>query len=134
MHALEPYYAWRNHYVASDDPNSPFHNRVYNEFAYHLKVYDHYIHPQWDNMGSSTLFLKIIFADYDDGYAFIELLGEWNDILYNDIMFLKRDIVDTLIENGIDVKDRVPILIVPSEHNLSYLRTKASRMGHLLEV
>ena len=39
-----------------------------------------------------------------------------------------------LIENGIDVKERVPILIVPSEHNLSYLRTKASRMGHLLEV
>ena len=39
-----------------------------------------------------------------------------------------------LIENGIDVKDRIPILIVPSEHNLSYLRTKASRMGHLLEV
>ena len=39
-----------------------------------------------------------------------------------------------LTENGIDVKDRVPILIVPSEHNLSYLRTKASRMGHLLEV
>ena len=39
-----------------------------------------------------------------------------------------------LIENGIDVKDRIPIIIVPSEHNLSYLRTKASRMGHLLEV
>ena len=39
-----------------------------------------------------------------------------------------------LIENGIDVKDRVPILIVPSEHNLSYLRSKASRMCHLLEV
>ena len=39
-----------------------------------------------------------------------------------------------LIENGIDVKDRVPILIVPSEHTLSYLRNKASRMGHLLEV
>ena len=39
-----------------------------------------------------------------------------------------------LIENGINVKDRIPICIVPSEHNLSYLRTKASRMGHLLEV
>ena len=39
-----------------------------------------------------------------------------------------------LLENGINVKDRVPIIIVPSEHNLSYLRTKASRMGHLLEV
>ena len=53
----------------------------------------------WDH---PPFFSKIIFADYDDGYAFIELLGEWNDILYNDIMFLKRDIVDSLIENGID--------------------------------
>ena len=39
-----------------------------------------------------------------------------------------------LLDNGINVKDRIPIIIVPSEHNLSYLRTKASRMGHLLEV
>ena len=39
-----------------------------------------------------------------------------------------------LTENGIDVKNRVPIIIVPSEHNVSYLKTKASRMGHLLEV
>ena len=39
-----------------------------------------------------------------------------------------------LLNNGINVKDRIPIIIVPSEHNLSYLRTKASRMGHLLEV
>ena len=39
-----------------------------------------------------------------------------------------------LVENGIDVKNRIPIVIVPSEHNLSYLRTKASRMGHLLQV
>ena len=39
-----------------------------------------------------------------------------------------------LVEHGIDVKNRIPIVIVPSEHNLSYLKTKASRMGHLLEV
>tara|TARA_B100001094_G_scaffold328736_2_gene389832 strand:+ start:1219 stop:1821 length:603 start_codon:yes stop_codon:yes gene_type:complete len=39
-----------------------------------------------------------------------------------------------LIDNGIDVKSRIPILIVPSEHNRSYLSTKASRMGHLLRV
>ena len=39
-----------------------------------------------------------------------------------------------LINNGIDVKSRIPILIVPSEHNRSYLSTKASRMGHLLRV
>ena len=39
-----------------------------------------------------------------------------------------------LTESGIDVKNRVPIIVIPSEHNVSYLRTKASRMGHLLEV
>ena len=39
-----------------------------------------------------------------------------------------------LIDNGIDVKSRIPILIVPTEHNRSYLRTKASRMGHILRV
>ena len=67
MHALEPYYAWRNHYVASQDPQSPFYDRVYNEFAYHLKVYNHFIHPQWDEFGSQTLYTKILYADYDEG-------------------------------------------------------------------
>ena len=39
-----------------------------------------------------------------------------------------------LQQNGITIKNRIPIIIVPSEHNISYLKTKASRMGHLLEV
>lgn len=102
MHNIEPYYGWRDLYLSEEDPLSSFYGSEHSEFFFQDKIYNHYIHPQWDNMGSSTLFLKIIFADYDDGYAFIELLGEWNDILYNDIMFLKRDIVDSLIENGID--------------------------------
>ena len=74
-----------DHYVASDDLKSPFFNRVYNEFAYHLKVYDHYIHPQWDEFGSQTLYTKILFTDYDEGYAILEFIGEWNDCLFNDI-------------------------------------------------
>jgi len=36
--------------------------------------------------------------------------------------------------NGISVKSRVPIIVGTCEHNRSYLRTKASRMGHLLRV
>ena len=62
MHALEPYYAWRNHYIASNDPQSPFYDRVYNEFAYHLKVYNHYIHPQWDEFGSQTLYTCLLYT------------------------------------------------------------------------
>lgn len=101
MHTLEPYYAWRNHYIASEDERSPFHDRVYSEFEYSTAIYDHLIHPQWDSIGSPTLFLKILFVDYEDGYAIFELIGEWNDCLHNDVMQLKREVVDPLQHEGI---------------------------------
>jgi hypothetical protein len=101
MHDLEPYYNWRGIYISSEDPRSPFFEQEYSEFEYSNKIYDHYIHPQWDSMGSQTLFIKIIYADYASGYAVIEMIGEWNDLLYNDIMYLKRDIAEMLIFEGI---------------------------------
>jgi hypothetical protein len=102
MQDIEPYFNWRNLYAAEEDPNSPFYGREYSEFQYVDSIYDHYIHPQWDNIGSSTLFIKILYADYQDNYAIIELIGEWNDCLHNDIMILKRDIIDELALNGIN--------------------------------
>lgn len=102
MHDLEPYFNWRNHYTAEDDPQSPFYGRIYSEFEFTDKIYDHLIHPQWDNIGSSTLFLKLLYAEYNIGYCVIELIGEWNDTLYNDIMTLKRNIIDHLIDEGIN--------------------------------
>ncbi len=102
MHSIEPYFNWRQYYTAEDDPMSPFFEREYSEFEFTNSIYDHYIHPQWDEFGSPTLFMKILYADYIQGYAVIELLGEWNDCLHNDIMFLKRDIADVLIGNGIN--------------------------------
>lgn len=101
VHHLEPYYNWRDHYIASDDPKSPFYERVYSEFEFTNRLYDHYIHPQWDEIGSPSLFIKILFADYEDGFAIIEMIGEWNDAVHNDIMTLKRDIIDDLMHNGI---------------------------------
>lgn len=101
MHTLEPYYDWRNLYCAEEDDRSPFYRREYSEMFFSNAVYDHYIHPQWDDIGSPTLFIKILFADYDEGFCIIEMLGEWNDAIHNDIMTLKRDIVDHLIQEGI---------------------------------
>lgn len=101
MHDLEPYYNWRGLYVASEDPYSPFYEREYSEFEFTDRIYDHYIHPQWDNFGSQTLFMKILFSDYEEGFAVIELIGEWNDLLYNDIMLLKRDIIEHLMHHGV---------------------------------
>ena len=101
MHNLEPFYNWRDYYIAEEDPKSPFFGRAYSEFTYSDKIYNHYIHPQWDDINSPTLYIKLIFADYLHGFAIIEFIGEWNDAINNDIMTLKRDIIDHLSLEGI---------------------------------
>ena len=101
MHTIEPYYNWRGFYVASEDIQSPFFDRVYSEFEFTHTIYNYCIHPQWDYIGSPTLFIKVLYADYDEGFAIIELFGEWNDALNNDIMFFKREILDVMIACGI---------------------------------
>ena len=101
MHNIEPYYNWRGYYVSSEDPESPFFGREYSEFEFSEKIYNHYIHPQWDDFGSQTLFMKVLYASYSEGIAVIELMGEWNDLLYNDIMFLKREIAEDMMLKGI---------------------------------
>lgn len=101
MHEIEPFYNWRHIYIGEEDPRSPFFGREYSEFTFSQTVYNYFIHPQWDEFGSNTLYLKIIFADYESGFAIIELIGEWNDAVENDIMTLKRDIIDKMESDGI---------------------------------
>src|SRR5210317_610552 len=102
MQDIEPYYGWRDYYISSEDELSPFFGREYSEFEYSNTIYNYFIHPQWDDFGSNSLYLKILFADYNSGFAIIEFIGEWNDCLHNDIMRLKRDVIDDLIHNGIN--------------------------------
>ncbi len=101
MHEIEPFFNWRHLYTAEDDPRSPFSGTEHSEFEFTHAVYDHALHPQWDAFGSSTLYLKVLFADYDDGFVVIELIGEWNDTLHNDVMYLKRDVVEPMLAEGI---------------------------------
>ncbi len=101
MQDLEPHYRWRDLYRSEDDEQSPFFEREYSEFEYTNQVYNYLLHPQWDDFGSPTLYIKILYADYNDGYAIIEMIGEWNDAVTNDIMFLKRDVIEVLLESGI---------------------------------
>ncbi|MEO1260441.1 MAG: hypothetical protein AAFZ15_16715 [Bacteroidota bacterium] len=102
MHDIEPYHRWRHKYVSSEDQLSPFFGRTYDEFFFTQKIYNYFIHPQWDGFGSATLYMKILMADYEKGYAIFEMLGEWNDCLHNDVMFLKRDVVDEIMPSGIN--------------------------------
>lgn len=101
MHLMEPFYSWRNYYIASEDPSSPFYGREYSEFEFNNTVYNFYLHPQWDSIGSPTLFIKILFVDYEEQYAIIEMIGEWNDAIENDIMIFKRNIVEPMMQEGI---------------------------------
>ena len=102
MHEIEPFYLWRDDYIAAEDQLSPFYNTEYSEFYYDKQLYNFLIHPQWDDFGSATLYIKVLFADYDKGYAIIELMGEWNDTINNDIMLLKREIIELMIDEGIN--------------------------------
>ncbi|MEQ9403650.1 MAG: hypothetical protein RIM99_08705 [Cyclobacteriaceae bacterium] len=114
MHEIEPYYSWRNHYTSEDDPMSPFSGKEYNYETYSDTIYGYYIDPAWDFMGSETLYLKILFADYERGYVIMEFIGEWNDAINNDIMHLKRNIIEHLQFNGIDK------FILLGEHVLNF--------------
>lgn len=66
------------------------------------KIYNYVIHPQWDSFGSETLFYKQLFTDYDEHFVVIELIGEWNDAINNDVMYLKTELIDPMIEAGIE--------------------------------
>lgn len=101
MHDIEPFYNWRHLYQSENDERSPFYGKKYNLFEYSNTIYNFFIHPMWDNIDSETLYIKIIFADYEQKFAVIEMMGEWNDAIHNDIMLFKRNVIDELIYQGI---------------------------------
>lgn len=102
MHNLEPHYLWRHIYQASSDENSPFYQYENSEVYFTDRIYDHLIHPQWDNFGAETLFVKQLYTDYKESFVILEFIGEWNDVLHNDIMTFKRDVIEPIMESGID--------------------------------
>jgi len=102
MHDIEPFYNWRHIYTSEEDERSPFFGREYSEFEFSQTIYNYYIHPQWDDFGSRTLYMKVLLADYEERYVIIELIGEWNDTIENDIMELKREVMDVFFAEGIN--------------------------------
>jgi len=101
MHKIEPFHRWLSEYDVSSDERSPFFGKEYNYDLYTNTIYGYYIDPGWDFIGSETLYIKILYADYERGFVIMEMIGEWNDALHNDIMHLKRNIVDQLQKVGI---------------------------------
>ena len=114
MHTLEPFYNWRHIYITEEDKLSPFYGATHSEFEFSQTVYNYYIHPQWDEFGSNTLYMKLIYVDYELNFCVMELIGEWNDAIENDIMTLKRDVIDKLLYN------RISKFIIITENVLNF--------------
>ncbi|UII22813.1 hypothetical protein [Fulvivirga ligni] len=102
MHEIEPYQRWLHLYNPAEDELSPWFGKEYNYDLYSENIYGYYIDPAWDYIGSETLYIKVLYADYDEGYAIMEFIGEWNDTINNDIMHLKRNIIETYSHQGIN--------------------------------
>jgi hypothetical protein len=101
MHDIEPFYNWEKYYSVARDEKSPFYGKEYDFTQYTNDIYGYYIDPAWDYIGSETLYIKILFADYSKSFVVIEMMGEWNDAINNDIMHFKRNVVDYLLKRGI---------------------------------
>lgn len=114
MHTIEPYAGWLLYYDSSADEKSPFHEKEYNYDVYSETIYGYYIDPAWDFFGSETLYLKILYADYERRFVILEFIGEWNDTINNDVMTLKRDIIESFQANGINK------FIIMGEHILNF--------------
>lgn len=100
MHEIEPWRNWEIIYSASEDENSPLFDQPFT--GDQNALYDHVINPLWDFIGSETLYVKVLYVDYDQGFTIIELIGEWNDTLHNDIMHLKRNLIDLQLQEGVN--------------------------------
>jgi hypothetical protein len=101
FHEIEPFYGWLSLYNHEQDPHSPFHEVEHNLFYFDRSINSIPAHPLWDTIGSESLLIKILYASYDEGFAVIELFGEWNDLYDNDYKLLAENCLTYLIDHGI---------------------------------
>ena len=77
LHTITPFHRWLADYDPATDEKSPFFGKEYNYDLYSDTIYGYYIDPAWDFIGSETLYIKLLFVDYDRKYAIIEMIGAW---------------------------------------------------------
>jgi hypothetical protein len=100
--AIEPFYGWLHLYSHDQDEASPFHEVEHSLFEYNRKIYTFDAHPLWDSIESESLLVKILYADYTEGFAILELFGEWNDLHENDFRLLSENCLQILLGAGIN--------------------------------
>ena len=89
MHAPEPYYAWRNHYIASNDLASPFTTGSTMSLPTTSRSTTTTSTHNGMSLGAKPSTPKCC-TPTTTRATVLEFIGEWNDCLFNDIMLLKR--------------------------------------------
>ena len=102
MQDIEPFLGWLKYYSNEQDDHSPFQSVTHNAFSFDRNVYEYLAHPLWDDIESDGLLVKILYADYDSGFAFVELFGVWNDLILNDFKLLSENCLTYLVDAGIN--------------------------------
>ena len=102
MHTLEPFIGWLAHYDPSADERSPFHGVEHSEFHFDRNVYEYLAHPLWEDFGSEGLLTKVLYANYDEGYAILEMFGVWNDLIQNDFKLFAENCLTYLLDAGVN--------------------------------
>jgi 3,4-dihydroxy 2-butanone 4-phosphate synthase/GTP cyclohydrolase II len=67
--------------------------------------------------------------NYRDAATLLRLMGVFSVRLITN----NRAKMEGLRQEGIEVVGRIPLITEPDEHNAHYLRTKAAKLGHLLD-
>jgi hypothetical protein len=101
VHEQEPFHGWYRFYDPESDELSPFYGVEHSEFYYDRQVYEYLAHPLWEDFGSDGLLTKVLFANYDSGFAVLEMFGVWNDLIQNDFKLLHENCLSTMMEAGI---------------------------------
>ncbi len=101
FHNTEPFYGWLPWYDPEEDENSPFYGEKEEQDAPGPYLYNFPANPFWDDFGSESLLVKILFVSYEEGFAIIELFGEWNDLHLNDFKMLAENVLTVMIDSGI---------------------------------
>lgn len=102
MHDIEPFIGWLRYYDPETDEQSPFFGTEHSQFTLDRGVYEYLAHPLWEDFGSESLLTKVLYVDYDEGFAILEMFGVWNDLLQNDYRLFMENVLTLMVGEGVN--------------------------------
>lgn len=86
------------------------------------------------DQGADTIDANLLLGHAVDNRDYRVALAILHDLGIRSVRLITNnpEKIRALTENGIEVVERVPIVVAPNKDNIAYLRTKAERMHHLI--